>query len=278
MPDQATLTGDAVAVRLPNQAFFGHQRASSESDSTSDTLVTQESRTTNPGSCRSALYREHSSSSRQASDSSDTPTHESRTNPGRSRSALSREHSSSSQESHRRHTTIAASSSSSPPEECWQGNQRQGSSEQHGSTAVQPPSEPDRDGPAPPPNVHRATVHKTEDTERFVLDLLARYSDRPVRVIVDEGPTKVSVQHLHRSLKGVLDKLTQAGESLKGLLLEAEEGEEEGEEEEGGDSGVGRGGAAGSWRCDRHWPKPPPTLWWCGRQWEGDADVAKVGE
>ena len=74
------------------------------------------------------------------------------------------------------------------------------------------PLEPDDDGA---PNVHRATVQKAEDTEQFVRDLLARYSDRPVRVIVDEGPVKVNV---HKLMKGARTRLAGASQCLQSLV------------------------------------------------------------
>lgn len=74
-------------------------------------------------------------------------------------------------------------------------------------------------------NVHKATVQKTEDTAKFVKDLLDQYSDRPMRIIVDEGPTKVDVEHQHRILEGAKTRMEDSRKELQKLLEDMHNGE-----------------------------------------------------
>ena len=150
--------------------------------------------------------------------------------------------------------TTSETDSSNTPTHDSQTNPRSRNSLPFGHSSDKPLlSELDEDGA---PNVHKATVQTTEDTEQFVRDLLARYGDRPLRVIVDEGPIKVNVQYLHRILAGALMKLNNAKECLESLL--------------GGCSGCGK---FGSFWCELHFQPSDSS----GSKREGDTGVAKVG-
>ncbi|XP_076454333.1 uncharacterized protein LOC143289240 [Babylonia areolata] len=74
------------------------------------------------------------------------------------------------------------------------------------------------------PNIHTATVEKTEDTAKFVEELLSRYSDRPLRILVDEGPTTVKPTFLHALLREGQKALAR-GERLVRRLQGSGEGD-----------------------------------------------------